>query len=215
MRSADRLRIYGQGPARWRKATGRLLPDVARDPFPDGHNAVAGGGCGVLGAGFPPQDGMSGGARSRAGGAPRRWRSRESEPCVGGPGRTASGPCRAGGGAAVRRRRRKPRSELRCSAVSRREHGRYVRYVADSGGRPVLVELSVRRLYCGNPVCAKATFVEQVTGLTERYQRRIRGLRALLQAVGVEVAGRDDRCQGGRRPRQAAFLMSDCSPPTG
>src|SRR5437879_5221846 len=37
------------------------------------------------------------------------------------------------------------------------EHSRYVRHVADEavGGRPVVIDVSVRRLYCENPDCSK------------------------------------------------------------
>jgi hypothetical protein len=36
----------------------------------------------------------------------------------------------------------------------------------------VLIDLQVRRFFCGNPGCAKTTFAEQVPGLTVRYGRR-------------------------------------------
>ncbi|MFI0242592.1 transposase [Streptomyces sp. NPDC016845] len=71
------------------------------------------------------------------------------------------------------------------------EHSRYVRHVADEavGGRPVRIDLSVRRLYCENPQCVKTTFVEQVDGLTVRYQRRTPGLQAIVVAVVTALAG--------------------------
>lgn len=71
-------------------------------------------------------------------------------------------------------------------------HSRYVRQLADAtvGGRPVRIELGVRRLYCENPTCAKVTFAEQVPGLTVRYQRRTPLLQQLVEAVGVVLAGR-------------------------
>ncbi|MEU2562318.1 transposase family protein [Streptomyces longispororuber] len=45
-------------------------------------------------------------------------------------------------------------------------HSRCVRRLADVsvGGRPVLIELSVRRMYCENAACGKVTFAEQVPG---------------------------------------------------
>ena len=72
------------------------------------------------------------------------------------------------------------------------EHSRYVRHVADEsvGGRPVMIDLSVRRLYCENLDCPKATFAEQVDGLTVRYQRRTPALQRILDAVAVELAGK-------------------------
>jgi transposase len=71
-------------------------------------------------------------------------------------------------------------------------HSRYVRHVADEavGGRPVVIDLSVRRLYCENPQCPKTTFVEQTDGLTVRYQRRTPALQRLLGAVAVALAGK-------------------------
>ncbi|MGW8375412.1 ISL3 family transposase [Streptomyces sp. ODS28] len=78
-----------------------------------------------------------------------------------------------------------------CGAVADWEHSRYVRHVADEavGGRPVRIDLSVRRLYCENPQCVKVTFVEQVDGLTVRYQRRTPGLQAMVVAVVTVLAG--------------------------
>jgi transposase len=40
-----------------------------------------------------------------------------------------------------------------CRQASARVHSRYVRHVADEavGGRPAVIDLSVRRLYCENP----------------------------------------------------------------
>ncbi|MET7356122.1 transposase family protein [Streptomyces mirabilis] len=58
-----------------------------------------------------------------------------------------------------------------CGQVSDWVHSRYVRHVADeaAGGRAVMIDLSVRRLYCEPPACEKITFAEQVEGLTRRY----------------------------------------------
>ncbi|GEC07968.1 hypothetical protein SSP24_56230 [Streptomyces spinoverrucosus] len=54
------------------------------------------------------------------------------------------------------------------------QHSRSCRTLADvaAGGRPVLIELSVRRLFCDSPSYGRRTFAEQVEGLTARYQRR-------------------------------------------
>ncbi|MFJ7946854.1 ISL3 family transposase [Streptomyces sp. NPDC096354] len=78
-----------------------------------------------------------------------------------------------------------------CGAVSDWEHSRYVRHVADEavGGRPLRIDLSVRRLYCENPGCAKTTFAEQVEGLTVRYQLRTPALQRVVDAVAVALAG--------------------------
>ncbi|WTO24831.1 ISL3 family transposase [Streptomyces virginiae] len=84
-----------------------------------------------------------------------------------------------------------PRACPGCGQVSQWTHSRYVRRVADEavGGRPLVIDLSVRRLYCENPDCLKLTFVEQVDGLTERYQRRTPALRRVVEAVSVALAG--------------------------
>ncbi|MEU0375531.1 transposase family protein [Streptomyces sp. NPDC006283] len=65
-----------------------------------------------------------------------------------------------------------------CGTGSSRVHSRYVRRLADSavGGRPVLIELQVRRFRCGQRSCRQATFAEQVDGLTVRHGRRSTGL---------------------------------------
>jgi len=62
-----------------------------------------------------------------------------------------------------------------CGVLSRRVHSRYQRRLADtaSGAQEVLIDLGGRRFFCGSDACAKATFAEQVPGLTTRYGRRI------------------------------------------
>jgi transposase len=79
-----------------------------------------------------------------------------------------------------------------CGVVSRRVHSGYQRQLADtaSGGREVLIDLQARRFFCGNPACAKATFAEQVPGLTSRYGRRTCALQAVLRAVALALGGR-------------------------
>jgi transposase len=79
-----------------------------------------------------------------------------------------------------------------CGVPSMRVHDRYQRRLQDlsCGGRPVQVELVVRRFRCGNQECAVATFAEQVPGLAGRHQRRTAGLRGLLERVALALAGR-------------------------
>lgn len=79
-----------------------------------------------------------------------------------------------------------------CGQLSGWCHSRYVRRLADValGGKPLRVDLSVRRLYCENTTCPKATFAEQVPGLSVRYQRRTPRLQGLVEDVGVVLAGR-------------------------
>ncbi|MET7860089.1 ISL3 family transposase [Streptomyces sp. NPDC005318] len=88
-------------------------------------------------------------------------------------------------------------------------HSRYVRHLADAalGGRPVRIDLSVRRLFCENASCPKVTFAEQVPGLTVRYQRRTPLLQHLVEAVGVVLAGRG----GARMLRVMNVRLSRCT----
>ncbi|MFF7266768.1 transposase family protein [Streptomyces sp. NPDC008159] len=79
-----------------------------------------------------------------------------------------------------------------CGTLSSRVHSRYVRRLADSavGGRPVLIELQVRRIRCRERACRQATFAEQVDGLTFRHGRRSTGLQTVLERLAVMLAGR-------------------------
>ncbi|MEU9015952.1 ISL3 family transposase, partial [Streptomyces sp. NPDC048479] len=79
-----------------------------------------------------------------------------------------------------------------CGAVSASVHSRYLRRLdeAAAAGRQVVVELQVRRFRCRQPGCPKATFAEQVPGLTFRHGRRSQGLQAALQRVALMLAGR-------------------------
>jgi transposase len=87
-----------------------------------------------------------------------------------------------------------------CGVVSRRVHSRYQRKLADtaSGGHEVLIHLQARRFFCGSDACAKATFAEQVPGLTVRYGRRTCGLDSVLQAVALALGGRAGARLSGR-----------------
>lgn len=79
-------------------------------------------------------------------------------------------------------------SELWCPI--RACHSRYRRHIADTavGGRPVVIDLSVRRLFCVSQACPRRTFVEQVDGLTIRYGRYTPLSLGVLQAVGLSLA---------------------------
>jgi transposase len=57
-------------------------------------------------------------------------------------------------------------------------------------GRPVVIRLLVRRLLCRRAGCARATFVEQIPGLTTPHSRYSPPLRKALTAIGVALAGR-------------------------
>ena len=79
-----------------------------------------------------------------------------------------------------------------CGTWSSRVHSSYVRQVRDLplGGRPVLIDLAMRRFLCTNAACTKVTFAGQADGLTARYQRWSVPLAGLLSQVALELAGR-------------------------
>jgi transposase len=84
-----------------------------------------------------------------------------------------------------------PASCTGCGESSDWVHSGYERHVFDEAvaGRAMRVDLTVRRLYCENPDCPKATFAEQVAGLTRRYQRRTPALEKVVDAVALALAG--------------------------
>ncbi|MGW3601087.1 transposase family protein [Streptomyces sp. NPDC005167] len=88
-----------------------------------------------------------------------------------------------------------------CGAWSTQVHSSYLRFPADvpSAGRSVVLQIRVRRFRCGNAMCPRRTFVEQIPGLTRRHGRRTERLRSTLAAAGLALAGR-----AGSR------LMSNC-----
>ncbi|MFD0635538.1 ISL3 family transposase [Catenulispora yoronensis] len=79
-----------------------------------------------------------------------------------------------------------------CGVPCGRVRSRYLRRIADAavGGCPVVIDLSVRRLFCDAAACSRRTFVGQVAGVSIRYGRYTRLLLKMLQAVGVALAGR-------------------------
>ncbi|MET7548427.1 ISL3 family transposase [Streptomyces sp. NPDC005479] len=79
-----------------------------------------------------------------------------------------------------------------CDAWSTQVHSFYLRFPADvpSAGRRVVLQLRVRRFRCGNAMCPRRTFVEQIPGLTRRHGQRTERLRSTLAAVGLALAGR-------------------------
>lgn len=80
----------------------------------------------------------------------------------------------------------------KCGAASGRVHSRYQRRLADAavGGRPVEIQLAVRRFFCLSPRCKRKTFAEQVDGLTTRYARKTLLLASVLGRIAVALAGR-------------------------
>ncbi|WP_338704390.1 ISL3 family transposase (plasmid) [Streptomyces sp. Q6] len=78
-----------------------------------------------------------------------------------------------------------------CGTAAGRVHSRYVRRPADTavGGQPAVINLQVRRFFCGNDACQKKTFAEQVEGLTFRYGRRTVLLQQALEQVALMLGG--------------------------
>jgi hypothetical protein len=72
------------------------------------------------------------------------------------------------------------------------ESQRRQRQLADtaSGGQEVLIDLRTRLFFCSNLGYGKATFAEQVPGLTTRYGRRTCTLQAVALALGGRVGAR-------------------------
>jgi transposase len=97
-----------------------------------------------------------------------------------------------GEGVRITARTAAPAACPRCGELPARVHDRYWRHPADlgCGGRPVRLDLLVRRFRCGTPGCPVKTYAEQVPGLTAWYQRRTAGLRQTLERVALSLAGR-------------------------
>ncbi|WP_158939418.1 transposase family protein [Streptomyces sp. NRRL S-87] len=79
-----------------------------------------------------------------------------------------------------------------CCARAQRVHSSYERRLAERplAGTKLLVRLRVRRFFCDRSRCRRRTFVEQVSGLSERSRRSSLGLKTWLREVAVELGGR-------------------------
>lgn len=79
-----------------------------------------------------------------------------------------------------------------CTVETAHVHAWCQRTVTDLpvDGRPVMVNVQVRRLACRNWRCPRRTFREQIPGVLERYQRRTARLAVQVGAVVRELAGR-------------------------
>jgi transposase len=80
----------------------------------------------------------------------------------------------------------------RCGSLTGQVHGYYQRTVADlpADGRPVVVNVRVRRMRCAVLGCPVQTFREQVPGVLDRYQRRTTRLAGQAGEVTRRLAGR-------------------------
>ncbi|MFG1963339.1 transposase family protein [Nonomuraea sp. NPDC049028] len=79
-----------------------------------------------------------------------------------------------------------------CGQPSTRLHGHYRRLLQDlpAGGRQVLIDLTVRRLKCGNLACKIRTFAEPINGLADRHARNTRLLQHMLERLALALIGR-------------------------
>jgi transposase len=80
----------------------------------------------------------------------------------------------------------------RCGGLTGQVHGYYRRMVADvpADGRPVVVQVRVRRMRCPSLDCPVQTFGEQVPGVLDRYQRRTTRLAGQAGEAARRLAGR-------------------------
>jgi hypothetical protein len=74
-------------------------------------------------------------------------------------------------------------------------HSRYERRLSDLAvsGQEVMIELAARRFFCVAETCGKATFAEQIPGLTVRHGRRSTVLTEALRAVALALGSRAGR----------------------
>lgn len=79
-----------------------------------------------------------------------------------------------------------------CGVSSAWVHSRYRRTLWDLAacGRPLVIELDVRRFHCRELGCDRKIFAEQVPGLTQAHSRRTGALRGLLTSIAIALAGR-------------------------
>ena len=77
-----------------------------------------------------------------------------------------------------------------CGRPSRAGHGRYRRHPVDlpSLGRPVRLDLEVRRLRCINAACPRRTFAERVPSLVAPRARRTRRLAEAQSRIGFATS---------------------------
>jgi transposase len=88
----------------------------------------------------------------------------------------------------------------RCGQPSSRVHSHYVRTVWDlpCSGRPLQVQLQVRRFRCSTPSCPQTTLSEPLLGLTQPYARRSAAQRDALEGLGHALGGRPAAKQARR-----------------
>lgn len=80
----------------------------------------------------------------------------------------------------------------RCSEVSSRTHGGYLRSLVDAPvcGQRVRIAVAVRRFRCDNDDCRAVTFAEQILGLTRPFARFTPAAHEQLTVIALALAGR-------------------------
>ncbi|HEV2456757.1 MAG TPA: transposase family protein [Ktedonobacterales bacterium] len=78
-----------------------------------------------------------------------------------------------------------------CGVRSERVHARSTRQVADLPwcGVAVRLQLQVRRCFCDQPTCRRASFTERLPGVVAPYARRTVRLSQLVELVGLLLGG--------------------------
>ena len=76
-----------------------------------------------------------------------------------------------------------------CDGVSTRVHSRYQRRLSDLAvsGRPVLLQVRVRRFFCVDIACPRKTFAELFPQLAGRYRRSTHALQTMLRSLGLAL----------------------------
>jgi len=77
-----------------------------------------------------------------------------------------------------------------CQCESARVHSRYSRTLADvaAGGRPVLISLTVRRLFCDSTDCGRRTFAEQVAETAQTHHGDTETRREAAEVADADVS---------------------------
>lgn len=88
-----------------------------------------------------------------------------------------------------------------CSTPSSAIHSSYCRHPRDLPcvGRPIRLELTVRKFFCRNPNCSRKVFTERLPDFIEASSRLTKRLRTSVQDIGFVTCGKG----GERRSRQA------------
>ena len=80
-----------------------------------------------------------------------------------------------------------------CGESSSRIHSRYVRTLADLPwqGRPVRLQVEVRRFFCDTPACPRRIFAERLPGVANVYARKTARLAQAFRWIGFACGGEE------------------------